>query len=79
MRDDIIEQLEARIAALEEKQAMSGSSSTLPLSLDQALTGRGFVKETVSNLSGTFYAATSSGGAVTHAVTFVNGRITSIS
>jgi hypothetical protein len=74
-----ISQLEARIEALEQKLSDQESANTIPLKLDQALQGRGFVKDKTlaenlaNNASGTYYVATSSGGAVTHKIVFSNG------
>ena len=89
---------------------MMESAVTIPLKVDQALQGRGFLKgllggilsvkkggtgsgslsgilkgngtaaiTSIAGVSGSFYAANSSGGSPTHLVTVTNGVITSIS
>lgn len=80
------DQLEQRILALEKKLAMQDSASTLPLKLDQALSGRGYSKLTPTQIgaiaalqngkTASFYVALTSGGAVTHLISFTDGVLT---
>lgn len=52
-----------------------GDYSKIPLEVENALLARGFIKDT-TGITGTVYVAASSGGAVTTAITFTNGRRT---
>lgn len=87
MSDEQILQLFKKVAELDSYIKSQQSSTTIPLALDQALQGRGFIKNTslsslfstVSPLLGTktYYVSDSSGGTVNRKLTFKNGILIS--
>jgi hypothetical protein len=78
------ESLIKRVKTIEDKISQQESGNTLPLKLDQALTGRGYVKNSAAvtaltkALPGTniFYVSSTSGGSPTVKLTFINGILT---
>jgi len=74
---DEITRLNNRITKLEKDIEALKSAFSIPLEVDQALTGRGFLKipVTVKPLVGSndYYVATSNGGSPTTKITISNG------
>ena len=89
-----LQQLKRELEELKTWKRNLESSHSIPLVIDQSLTGRGFLKvlsltgilkgngtgaiTAVSGESGTFFVAGSSGGSPTVEVTIVDGVITAI-
>lgn len=81
-----IQQLEQRISELEQIIKNLQSANTLPINIERALTGRGFVKikppvnkniVQVPNTA-TAWVASSSGGTTTTKLIFTDGILTSL-
>jgi hypothetical protein len=71
-----LEEMNTKINSLAAQVALFQSANNIPLSLDQSLTGRGFLKiPGIVPLSGTntYYVSTTSGGMTTKAITISNG------
>lgn len=77
--------LQERVAGLEQSVSHLSNSSLFELAVDRTLQAIGYIKanrkiDTAVPLPGTFtlFLANSSGGAVTHSITFKDGIITAI-
>ena len=70
--------LEERVADLEKYIEQLSSANKLPLTLDQALQGAGYIKQTsvTKNKTITYYVATTPTTGVTHQIVITNGVLT---
>lgn len=68
-------QLEERVMKLEQEKALLLQSNTIPLDFQRSLEGRGFRLTNIVKKTGNFFVASTSGGAVTTRIDYVDNLI----